>query len=70
MRGFFNDLRFALRQINQNRLFSFVFVMLLAGGIGANTLIFSFTNSLLLKTLPVRDPQNIYLLEKVREKEV
>jgi hypothetical protein len=70
MGGFLTDIRFALRQSSRNRLFSLVFVMLLALGIGANTIIFSFVDSLLLKWMPVRNPQNLYLLEKVREREV
>lgn len=70
MRGFFSDVRFALRQINQSRLFSIAFVLLLVVGIGANTLIFSLIDSLLLTSLPVRDPQNLYLLQKIREKQV
>lgn len=70
MRGFLSDLRFALRQIKQNPLFSLAFVLLLGLGIGANTIIFSFADSLLLKRLPVRDPRNLYLLEKIREKQV
>ncbi len=70
MRGFLSDVRFALRQMRQNRLFSFVFVMLLAVGIGTNTTIFSFVDALLLKPLPVRDPQSLVLLEKIRVKQV
>jgi len=47
-----------------------VIVLLLAGGIGANTLVFSLVNELLLKPLPVRHPDNLYLLEHVEPLEV
>ncbi len=56
--------------MRRNRLFSFVFVMLLAMGIGTNTVIFSFIDTLILKPLPVLDPQNLVLLEKIRQKQV
>ncbi len=64
------DLRFGLRQLTRNKLLSATIVSMLAIGIGANTIIFSFIDSLLLKPLPVRDPQNLVLLEKTREKQV
>ena len=61
----FRDLRYALRQFRSNRLFSGIVIALLAIGIGANTLVFSLVNELLMKPLPVRDPQNLYLLERI-----
>jgi len=39
-------------------------------GIGANTLAFSLVNELLLKPMPMRDPRNLFLLDKNREKQV
>jgi len=64
------DLQYGLRQVRRNRLFSGTAILLLAIGIGSNTLVFSLVNELLLKPLPVRDPGNLYLLEKNREKQV
>lgn len=64
------DLTYALRQFSRARLLSAVVVLLLGIGIGANVLIFSFVNALLLKPLPVRDPQSLFLLEKRHEKQV
>jgi predicted permease len=58
------DIEYGIRQIRRKKLFSAVVVLLLGIGIGATALIFSFVNTLLLKPLPVRDPQNLYLLEK------
>jgi predicted permease len=64
------DLTYALRQFCRARLLSAVVILLLGIGIGANVLIFSFINALLLKPLPVRDPQSLFLLEKMHEKQV
>ena len=64
------DLAYALRQFTRARLFSGVIILLLTIGIGANVLIFSFVNTLLLRPLPVRNPENLFLLEKIREKQV
>ncbi|MGH7936725.1 MAG: ABC transporter permease, partial [Chthoniobacterales bacterium] len=56
------DLRYALRQFAHNRVFSTVAVLSLALGIGANTAIFSVFNAALLKSLPVRNPQELVML--------
>jgi predicted permease len=58
----FKDLRYALRQFAHNRTFSTVAVLSLALGIGANTAIFSVFNAALLKSLPVRNPQELVIL--------
>ncbi|MEO8026868.1 MAG: ABC transporter permease [Bryobacteraceae bacterium] len=63
-----HDLVCGLRQIQRNPAFSGVIILLLAVGIGANTLIFSLVNTLLLKPLPVRNPDNLYLVEKMPER--
>jgi predicted permease len=52
-----------LRKFRRDRGFHLTVVLLPALGIGANTLVFSLVNELLLKSLPVRDPENLYLLE-------
>ncbi len=59
------NLRYAIRQLRRNRLFSAIVIALLAIGIGANTLVFSLVNELLLKPLPVRDPGNLYLVQRI-----
>jgi predicted permease len=53
------DLRYALRQLLKSPGFTAVAVITLALGIGANTAIFSFMSSWILKPLPFHDPDRI-----------
>jgi len=53
------DLRYAIRVLLKAPTFSFVAVMSLALGIGANTAIFGVINALILRGLPVPDPQQL-----------
>src|ERR1700693_2771238 len=59
---FLRDLRYALRAMRKNRAFTALAVLSLALGIGANTAIFSFMDAILLRSLPVRDPGSLALL--------
>jgi ABC-type antimicrobial peptide transport system permease subunit len=64
------DIQYGLLQISRSKLFTAAVVLLLAAGIGANTVIFSFINALVLRSLPVRNPENLYLLQKIRARQV
>ncbi len=59
---FVQDVRFGLRTMAKNRLFTTMAVVSLALGIGASTAIFSFMDAILLRTLPVRNPQELVVL--------
>ena len=54
-----NDLRFGVRMLLKNPAFTAVAVLSLALGIGANTAIFQLLNAVRLKTLPVRNAQEL-----------
>ena len=63
MTGILHDLRYAFRQLGKSPGFTAVAIITLAFGIGANTAIFSLINAIMLRTLPVKDPQSLVLLK-------
>jgi predicted permease len=58
-------LRFSLRTLARNPAFSAVIVLLLAFGIGANTLIFTAVDVLLLRDLPVDHPEQLVRMDAI-----
>ena len=57
--GIWNDLRFGARLLRKNPGFAMVAILSLALGIGANTTIFQLLDAVRLRTLPVKDPQQL-----------
>ncbi len=56
------DVRYGCRTMIANKAFSALAVLLLALGIGANTAIYSFMEAILLRSLPVADPESLVVL--------
>jgi predicted permease len=56
------DLRYGMRVLRRSPVFTCVAIASLAIGIGANTAVFSLADKVLLRTLPVRNPEELVVL--------
>ena len=56
------DLRYALHAMKANKLFTLLAMVSLALGIGANTAIYSFMDAIMLRALPVKQPEQLALV--------
>lgn len=57
------DLRYAVRAMASNKTFTSLAVLSLALGIGANAAVYSFTDSVLVRSLPVQEPDRLVRIE-------
>ncbi len=63
MASFMQDLRYGLQMLWKNLGFTAVAVLTIAIGVGANTALFSVIDAVLLKKLPVADPDRLVLFK-------
>jgi predicted permease len=68
MIGLIQDLRYALRQLRKSPAFTVTAVSTLAMAIGANAVVFSVMNGLILRPLNVPDTQSLYAVERASDK--
>jgi predicted permease len=68
MRGLIQDLRYALRQLRKSPAFTITAILTLAMAIGANAVVFSVMNGLILRPLNLPEAQSLYAVERASDK--
>jgi predicted permease len=69
MQTLWQDLRFGVRMLRKNPGFTAVAVLTLAVAIGANAVVFSVMNGLILRALNVPQSQSLYIIERASDKD-
>ncbi len=62
--GWLGDIRYGLRTLQRNPGFTVLAMLILGAGIGVNTTLFTGLNALILKPLPVSDPEAVFRFER------
>jgi predicted permease len=69
MVSWFQDLRYAFRQLRKSPVFTITAAATLAMGIGANSIVFSVLNGLILKPLHIPQSESLYTIERASDKD-
>ena len=69
MHNLLQDLRYGFRMLLKQKALTAVALLSLALGIGANTALFSIVDAMLLKMLPVKDPERLVLFKSMAPQE-
>jgi hypothetical protein len=69
MSSWLQDLRYALRQLRKSPGFTFTAALTLSMAIGANAVVFSVMNGLILRPLEIPRPNNLYAIERAGDRD-